>query len=296
MYKEAANLDDLRRRIDEIDDQIHDLLIERTEIVHGVAEVKNRNAKLSADGVLVPSLAMRPSREADIMRRLLGRHKGELPFHVIAQLWRELINAKTRLQGPLQIAMCHGSQDANAFRDLARASYGQATPLDLHDTANAVLEAVITIPGVIGILPAPTMGDAAPWWPELLNFDGRNKLGPPCIVALLPGVTGTKRGPDYPPAMTIACIRQEPSGDDTSLFVVRTSEGVTEDALVAAFAASGLKASVEGARAGENLILVAVPEYVSGEDERLANILAASDGILEIRSVGGYANPLKIDN
>lgn len=295
MYKEAANLDDLRRRIDEIDDQIHDLLIERTEIVHGVAEVKNRNAKLSSDGVLVPSLAMRPSREADIMRRLLGRHKGELPFHVIAQLWRELINAKTRLQGPLQIAMCHGAQDANAFRDLARASYGQATPLDLYDTATSVLEAVMTVPGVIGILPVPVGDEAAPWWPELLNYDGRNELGPPRIVALLPGVTGTKRGPDYPPAMTLACITQEPSGDDTSLFVVRTSEAASEDTIVAAFQASGIDVSVVGASAAENLILLAVPEYVSGEDERLRDILAASEAIQEIRCVGGYANPLKID-
>ena len=42
MENEKEGLEKARSEIDAIDDQIHDLLMQRTEIVHEVARVKNR--------------------------------------------------------------------------------------------------------------------------------------------------------------------------------------------------------------------------------------------------------------
>ena len=56
----------LRARLDELDDKIHDLLMERALVVESVA----RSGKAAA---------FRPGREAAILRRLLARHTGKLP-------------------------------------------------------------------------------------------------------------------------------------------------------------------------------------------------------------------------
>ena len=58
-----SDLAELRRRLDEIDDKLHDLLIERGEIISMVAASKR-------DGELA---AFQPAREAEIIRRLVGR-------------------------------------------------------------------------------------------------------------------------------------------------------------------------------------------------------------------------------
>src|SRR5262245_23985308 len=60
------NLAALRQQIDAIDQQMHDLLMRRTEAVLGIAAAKRE----SGEAVL------RPAREAQVLRRLLARHKG----------------------------------------------------------------------------------------------------------------------------------------------------------------------------------------------------------------------------
>jgi chorismate mutase len=69
MSDNPTPLDDLRRRIDEIDDRVQDLLIERTQLVEAVGETKRRAG--------MP--ALRPAREAVVLRRLVGRHRGRFP-------------------------------------------------------------------------------------------------------------------------------------------------------------------------------------------------------------------------
>src|SRR6185437_12724944 len=75
-------LEDLRRRIDEIDDQIHDLLMRRAELVEAIG-----NSKKSENAPV-----LRPGREARILRRLVARHRGRLPRSVLVRLWRELLS------------------------------------------------------------------------------------------------------------------------------------------------------------------------------------------------------------
>ncbi len=299
MNDEAKNLDLLRKQIDEIDDKIHDLLMQRTEIVHGVARVKNAARELAEGELLVPSLAMRPEREAQIMRRLKQRHRGELPFHVIAQLWRELINAKTRLQGPLEIALCAGHDVDRPYdwRDLARAYYGAATTLEIYSSAHEALEAVVTRPGVIGILPTQEGGDEDRWWPYLLTLDGMNDLGGPRIVSRLPILANDPEAPDYPAAFTIGCMDPASSGDDTSVFVATSAKGADANDIIAQIGLIGLGLEVvdrapRSDDPSQDLILLKSKVYVPVDQVQFDRVLETDGPVVALRSVGAYSNPI----
>ena len=93
-------LADVRKEIDAIDDAMQDLLQKRTELVVEVAEAKARAASAAGKGSFV---AFRPGREAEVIRRLAERHKGALPLRVLIRLWREIMAAMTRIQGPFRV-------------------------------------------------------------------------------------------------------------------------------------------------------------------------------------------------
>ncbi|HEY3795642.1 MAG TPA: chorismate mutase, partial [Bradyrhizobium sp.] len=69
-HKETS-LADLRHDIDRIDEQMHELLMERSQIIDRLIAVKKTEETGSA---------FRPAREADMMRRLVRRHRGNLPL------------------------------------------------------------------------------------------------------------------------------------------------------------------------------------------------------------------------
>ena len=76
----------LRRAIDVIDDEMHDLLMRRVEIVERIGVLKD-----AAPG----GLYIRPEREAQILRRLVSRHSGRFPAAVVARTtpgWRSRAN------------------------------------------------------------------------------------------------------------------------------------------------------------------------------------------------------------
>src|ERR1700758_2896810 len=90
-----SDLADLRRRIDAIDDQMHDLLMERAEIVAQVAA-----SKRGGDVAFY-----QPAREAQILRRLAARHHGILPVAPVLRIWREMLAATVRLETPFAVAV-----------------------------------------------------------------------------------------------------------------------------------------------------------------------------------------------
>ena len=63
------SLEKLRQEIDRIDDTMHDLLIQRSQVAEKIGELKG-------DGAV--SL-LRPGREAEILRRIVSRHQGKFP-------------------------------------------------------------------------------------------------------------------------------------------------------------------------------------------------------------------------
>ena len=89
-------LDDLRQAIDQIDDTIHNLLMERTERVQQVGELKEQSTE--------PTSFYRPEREARIHRRLEARHRGALPLAALHRIYREIISASLNLEKKISVA------------------------------------------------------------------------------------------------------------------------------------------------------------------------------------------------
>lgn len=84
----------LRRRIDEIDDRILDLLNERAEVVIDVGRIKEG---ASSDFYV-------PSREQAIYQRLLDANAGPFPNDGVRRVFREIISASLNLEQPMKVA------------------------------------------------------------------------------------------------------------------------------------------------------------------------------------------------
>src|SRR5271168_5296049 len=144
MLPTPSDLVELRRRLDEIDDKLHDLLIERAEIVSVVAASK-REGNLAA---------FQPGREAQIIRRLVDRHHGVFPVATLVRMWREMLAATVRLQSPFAVAV-FAPADRPGFWDLARDHYGSNTPMSAYYTVGQVIRAVGGETSSIGVVPLP---------------------------------------------------------------------------------------------------------------------------------------------
>ncbi len=91
-------LDQLRDRIDEIDDQLIDLLNQRFDCVKDVGEAK---ADDSGDGEVV---IYRPERETQILQRLIARNHGPLSDAQLEMFFREIFSLAVEYQQPRSVS------------------------------------------------------------------------------------------------------------------------------------------------------------------------------------------------
>src|SRR5579863_7270717 len=183
-------LADLRRDIDRIDENVHALLIERSEIIERLISVKKTEESGSA---------FRPAREADMMRRLVKRHRGNLPLDTAESIWRVIISTFTYVQAPFSVHADLSAGDA-LMRDSARFHFGFTVPFVPHAGASSVVAAVSESKGDLGLVPAFATAGAGPWW-AALEFDAAPK-----IIARLPFV----ERPNHPAAMPVFVVSRVP--------------------------------------------------------------------------------------
>lgn len=93
---DGDKLQQVRTRIDEIDEQIQALITERARCAMEVARQKGQVAD-SAD-------YYRPEREASILRTVISRNQGPLADDELARLFREIMSACLALQQPMKVA------------------------------------------------------------------------------------------------------------------------------------------------------------------------------------------------
>ncbi|MGB7703861.1 MAG: chorismate mutase [Pseudolabrys sp.] len=184
---EAPSLADLRKEIDRIDEAMHQLLIERGTIIDRLISVKR-----SQD---TGTSAFRPAREAEMMRRLVKRHKGRLPLDTVESIWRVIISTFTYVQAPFSVHADLSAGDA-LMRDSARFHFGFTVPFVAHMGAAAVVAAVSASKGDLGLVPAFDIASAGAWW-TALEFDAAPK-----IIARLPFVERS----DHPAALPVFVI------------------------------------------------------------------------------------------
>jgi len=126
------SLAELRKEIDTIDEGMHRLLMQRGDIIDRLIQVKQTQEVGSA---------FRPAREADMMRRLVERHRGILPLDTVESIWRVIISTFTYVQAPFSVH-ADVSVSEPAMRDSARFHFGFTVPYVAHFSAPAAVEAV----------------------------------------------------------------------------------------------------------------------------------------------------------
>jgi chorismate mutase len=204
---EAPSLDDLRKQIDRIDEAMHQLLIERGEIIDRLIAVKR-----SQDA---GSSAFRPAREAEMMRRLVKRHKGILPLDTVESIWRVIISTFTYVQAPFSIHADLSAGDA-LMRDSARFHFGFTVPFVPHMGAAGVVAAVSASKGDLGLVPAFDIASAGAWW-SALEFDAAPK-----VIARLPFV----ERPDHPaalPVFVLSRVAADAMATEAAVWSIRVS-------------------------------------------------------------------------
>lgn len=275
---DTTDLASLRAELDRLDDSIHDLLIGRGEIVQRVATTK-------PPGVV----ALRPGREAAILRRLLTRHHGALPPQSIVRIWRELLAATTTMQGRFAIAVCD-TDPARAFTQLAREHFGALTPLTSHRSPAQSIAEVSAGRASLAVLPLPS--DTEPlseaWWTALLQKDEPRIH----IIARLPFYRPRPEGAPAVQALVIAAIAPDPSGDDRTLLGLELDPDMSRARLANSLAAADIGHGGIILRRDPNgpaLALIEVSGLVAEQDPRLARISAAARPPVVL---GGYAVPI----
>lgn len=280
MSPAPSDLEDLRRRLDEIDDQLHDLLIERAQIIAMVAASK-RNGDLAA---------FQPGREAEIIRRLVARHRGDFPVATLVRMWREMLAATVRLQSPFAVAV-FAPFELQGFWDLARDHYGSNTPMSAYGSIGQVIRAVTEGRASVGVLPMPQEGDPDPWWRHLLS----NDESAPRVMARLPfGARGNART-DGADALAIGRGVQQETGADRTFLATETAADISRGRIFGILSSLGLVCTFFASHehAGGAVNLIEIEGVVPVSDPRLDSFRTQLGPALHrLLRFGGYAVPL----
>jgi chorismate mutase/prephenate dehydratase len=251
----------IRDRIDAIDEAVHRLLIERSGVIAELIQVK---------GTSKPGAAFRPDREADMMRRLVLRHSGDLPLATVEHIWREIITTFTAMQAPFEV-IAGPAGDALAMRDVIRFYLGFSVPVSLAKT-NADAIAEVARSGQKIAVVAAEKSDR--WWEALVDPDA------PKIFAKLPFIETPNRPADLP-AYVIGPPLKDTHRPDVILRAMPDAPGV--QAAIASFGGT-IAADVKSD------LLVELPVAVTLADlgEKLGTPVNGG------RQVGAFFQPIRL--
>jgi chorismate mutase len=272
MSSPDPRLDLLRQDIDAIDAAIHDLIVKRGTIVEDIRKIKKRSGP-----------ALRPGREATILRRLAAKHQGAFPLPALVCLWREMMGGFTHMQQPFSAAVCDGGDR------LARDHFGSMTPLNAMSSAAACVRAVAEGTADVAVLPVPAEGEAESWWTLLMSNDKKT----PQVVARLPFVQH-RNGEQ---ALVVAGWARDVSESEASLVALRLGERASRSRLTTAMAEAGLAdplslSTMETDPENCFHVVEVSGEVPPGALAQLSGTLGPA--LMDAHVIGGYARPLVI--
>ena len=274
--KGPATLAELRANIDRIDNHIHDLLMERSELIGSISAAKR--------GI---SPALRPGREAEVIRRLVGRHRGHLPIRTITRIWREIMAAFAQAQTSFAVAVSVGEGDVFSVWDTARDHFGSLTTLLAVPSPMAAIRALGDQTAALAVLPWPAEDGSDPWWGALSTAEG----DAPRVVARLPFIHDRGRGN----FAVLGGFWPDSTSDDHGLVLIDVARDMSRGRLKDILIQSQLEPLAVCSRfqtdsPGSAMHLVEVAGPVMPEDPRLALLVDASQGVISRSlTVGGFA-------
>ena len=197
MTDKKPTLQDLRDEIDHVDNQILDLLDQRSRIVDRVKQVKT-------------GCIFRPGREADMLDALRKKYQGLYPFTAIYAIWREIISATLRKEGTFNVIAL--AKDDEMVK-LCHHQFGVLTPLTRAENMNKIFDKLLSDEAAVAILPSDNMES---WMSEF--YQNKDKLW---IVGALPYLTKHS----MPRAFMVTQADPEKSENDIELYLEESLSG-----------------------------------------------------------------------
>ena len=155
-------LQNIRNKIDSIDNKIHDLLIERAEIVEKVVEEKRKYKEANL-------VVYRPSREHEILVRIIQRHKGNLPEKSLINIWRNLISSYINMQAELTLNF------SSTLDKIVNNHFGGDIKKEKTTTAIEALKKLNENKVNITVLPYPNTHND--WWAKFKSYENIFVIG-----------------------------------------------------------------------------------------------------------------------
>lgn len=281
----SKKLGEIRKTIDKLDNQIHDLLMQRASLIVDICEEKRKHNKP----------VVQPAREAMMIRRLLGRHEGALPQAAIVGIWRELVGAVCMLQKGLHVHVTSGAGLEYCW-DSAKDYFGSVLPMSRSASAVQAISAVREDDSNIAVVPWPQDGDDQPWWKVLMNQDSET-IHKMRIVGALPYGSPEKLERLAQKSVVVAKIDYADSGDDHSFVIVEAPRDISRARIIDAFKERDLTiigaCSQNTAASGEEAVhLFEVGCFVGEHDMRLTDIEKSfGEQFIRCTPIGGYPVP-----
>lgn len=279
----SDKLNEIRKTIDSLDNQIHDLLMQRADLITSVSEEKKKSN--------IP--IVQPAREAMMIRRLLKRHRGPLPDAAIIAIWRELVGAVSLLQTGIKVAVSAAPGEGHCW-DMAKNYFGTVLPMVKSTTSLVAIGSVRENDSNFAVLPWPQDGEQTPWWPFLMN-QKEDKMR---IVCALPyGVSENQVGTIQDRALIISKTDFAPSGEDRSFLALEINPSVSrariQDVLKSVdLTLLTLNTRLGAGPGGKNLHFIEVNDYIADGDKQLQRIEEKfADSNPKCISLGGYPVP-----
>jgi len=195
-------LEELRKEIDQIDKELHNLLVRRIEIGQEVAKAKKINSGFN----------LRPGREAQIMKRLVLRNTPPLSATSIYRIWREILSANLNQQTPIKFA---AYLPERYYYTLAKDYSGSSSKITEFASSREVLDQVTNGLAHIGMVPGFWDGADGEWWGDFAESSRKSGVK---VISIVPMI---KREGAARSLAIIAKQKPEETGDDSSLFAIK---------------------------------------------------------------------------
>ncbi len=287
----SKKLTEIRKKIDALDNKIHDLLMERADLIMDVADEKRKN------NIQI----VHPEREAKMIRRLIKRHQGPLPESAILSIWRELVGAVCMMQTGLRVVVTD-SAHFHEYWDMAKNYFGSVLPISKTATPLMAVASVRDNNASFAVLPWPYEGvdtsDETPWWVHVYNAKDKNMR----IVCALP--YGYERSETFmgtePKAMVLSKIEFLDSGEDHTCFVMETDSSISRARIYEELKKIGLEPLSLSTKSSSNtnepsLHMIVVAGYFAPDNKKIAEIEKIfEDYETRCTCLGGYPVPPKL--